>query len=293
MARALIAYSDFYVYVLFLSDGITPFYVGKGRNGRWLMHEVTGRSRRSTNNLQRDVIIWDILDRGESLQKVKIAENLTDFEALRLEIDLIRLIGRSPNGPLVNATNGGEGTAGRKNAEKTRQRMSDAAKKRGISADHMAKMLASPTRGRWGPHSAETIAKMKAAKIGIPRSADTIEKMRIAATKQAARPGAKEAFVERTSRPEVRQRSLDSRKKSYAQPEVIEAMSSRTKQYFASPEARRKASEAAKARFARPGEREAARARKLGKKPSEETKAKMRASHKQRNEIAGFVETPT
>jgi hypothetical protein len=91
--------NDFYVYVLFDAFGV-PRYVGKGRRNRWLMHE---RSSDPKEFIERT---WLML--GE-IPKIKVRENLYEADAYETEIALIAAIGRSPHGPLVNMTNGGEG----------------------------------------------------------------------------------------------------------------------------------------------------------------------------------------
>jgi hypothetical protein len=94
----------FYVYALFRETG-EPFYIGKGKNGRWLQHELLAKRGRS----HKDNIICKMLAAGIAVPKLKLEENMTNDEACRLEIDLIALLGRHPNGPLTNLTRGGDG----------------------------------------------------------------------------------------------------------------------------------------------------------------------------------------
>ena len=101
--------NEFYVYALYRADGITPFYIGMGRGDRWLQHEKFVHKRRSHKNN----IILQVLRSGLSeVPKAKLYECLTKAEAIAFEIELIRTIGREPDGPLVNATSGGEGILG-------------------------------------------------------------------------------------------------------------------------------------------------------------------------------------
>ena len=111
----------------------------------WLSHERYG-----TKNLNLSRIIKNA---GGSLPKAKIKEDLTNQEALDLEVSIIRAIGRKIHGSLlVNLTDGGDGTIpenhwdgeshpeaaraigralkGRKFSKETKRKMSVSAKKR-------------------------------------------------------------------------------------------------------------------------------------------------------------------
>lgn len=97
----------FYIYVLFDWLGI-PRYIGKGTGDRWLRHE---REAASINILKSCFIekTWSML--GE-IPKIKILENLLEEEAFSIEMAFIKAIGRYPNGPLCNMTDGGDGVPG-------------------------------------------------------------------------------------------------------------------------------------------------------------------------------------
>jgi len=84
-----------------------PFYVGKGTIGRW---KDTKQSRNphfiyKFNKIKRS---------GFEPISIKVKENITNDESKKLEIELIGLIGREnlKKGPLVNMTDGGEGSSG-------------------------------------------------------------------------------------------------------------------------------------------------------------------------------------
>lgn len=97
--------SDYYVYAL-IRENDTPFYIGMGRGARIDEHEK--EADRGENGPRHHVIrkLWRL---GIVLVKMKLQEELTRREAHQLEIMLIQLIGRRPNGPLVNLTGGGTG----------------------------------------------------------------------------------------------------------------------------------------------------------------------------------------
>lgn len=108
MAYIKVTGRNFYVYALYRDHLVTPFYVGKGCGQRWLVHEkeATRRSCRKSRVIQA---MWKA--GWYEIPKRKLAEGLTDDEAKALEIKLIAEIGRQPNGPLVNHTDGGDGVS--------------------------------------------------------------------------------------------------------------------------------------------------------------------------------------
>src|SRR5258708_40185602 len=96
---------NYYVYALFRENSV-PFYIGMGHGNRWLNHErwaVRGQTS------HKDNIICKMRSAGIEVPKVKLEENLTKAQAVDLEIHLISILGREPNGPLTNLTKGGDG----------------------------------------------------------------------------------------------------------------------------------------------------------------------------------------
>lgn len=94
--------TDYYVYALFREDGETPFYIGKGRGKRMDRHE----KELDGLNPHKDNIIRKVVTALGHLPKAKLVVGLTNEMAIRIEKDIIRLIGRRS---LANLTDGGEG----------------------------------------------------------------------------------------------------------------------------------------------------------------------------------------
>jgi hypothetical protein len=111
--------NDYYVYAL-LAPGRTHevFYIGKGRGRRCDQHfQPSGKGW----NSRKDAIIA----KYPGCYAEKIAENLSEKQALALEI---HLIARAPKGCLANMTIGGDGTSGRVLTNETKAKISKAHK---------------------------------------------------------------------------------------------------------------------------------------------------------------------
>jgi len=91
-----------------------PFYVGKGKNGRW--KEIKWNRTKHFNR-----IINKIKSEGLNPIIIKLRENLEENESFKLEIELIKLIGKEKlkEGPLTNVVDGGEGISGYEHTEET------------------------------------------------------------------------------------------------------------------------------------------------------------------------------
>lgn len=155
--------NDCYVYALYREDG-SSFYIGKGNGPRWTIHEYRAlRGERS----QRASVIRRILRAGGSLRKEKLCEGLSEKQAHFLERWFIHTIGRKPSGPLVNLTNGGEGTSGREVAQQQREQTASKlrGRKRGrtLSTVGAARLSEKLTGSKRTP---EQRANMSAAQMG-------------------------------------------------------------------------------------------------------------------------------
>jgi hypothetical protein len=105
------AAADFYIYLLSRPGG-PELYVGKGKGNRWERHG--GRGRHPNRHLRN--VIAKCKREGLEIERVKLAENLTEECAFELEKFFIKAIGREDlgMGPLVNLTDGGDGPSGYK-----------------------------------------------------------------------------------------------------------------------------------------------------------------------------------
>lgn len=171
---------------------------------RWTSHERTVRNGRP---LRGNIHLENVIRNADGeLPKVKIAENLTEPEAFALERFWIDAIGREVHGgPLINQTDGGEGISGlkmsaetvsklraRRHSEETKQKLRAA--KANVTAETRAKMSAA-RKGR--KESRESIEKRAAklrgrkrpAEVGAKVSASKMGKKATDATKTALRAG--------------------------------------------------------------------------------------------------------
>jgi hypothetical protein len=178
-----------YVYRHIRLDKNEPFYIGIGSDENYNRAKTNTRRNKHWLNISKFGFEVDIL-----------FDNLTWDEACEKEKEFIALYGRSDlgNGVLCNLTNGGDGVLGRifKHSEdsklkmsktrkgirqyvaslETRQKMSDNAKKRGISQEHLKKMMEGKRKVGWEgyrkgiPHTKDTCEKISKSKKGIKKS---------------------------------------------------------------------------------------------------------------------------
>lgn len=130
-----------------------PFYVGKGNERRSRSHLYMARGHYESNLHKERKIrkIWK-----EDLEP--IIEFFSGCDIVETEIELIRLIGRSPDGPLTNVWPGGEsGPVGIKHSAATLAKMSRTRKGRKFSEQHKEAMRAAWTSEKRDRYSKDWI----------------------------------------------------------------------------------------------------------------------------------------
>lgn len=152
MTERTLPQNRYYVYVLSRANG-TPFYIGKGCGARWRQHQYA--HLRIGKNHKVNAVNQAIARFGD-IPKIKIAENLSSGTASELERLFISIIGRHPNGPLLNATAGGDGVQDAD--EETRWKLGSGNRGRKLSAEHRAKLSAA--------HLGRTFTPEHRARIG-------------------------------------------------------------------------------------------------------------------------------
>jgi hypothetical protein len=208
--------NEYYVYVLFRETGV-PFYVGMGKGDRWLSHEKRSSIIKIS---EKNSIIRRVLSILGEVPKVKVAENLTRDQASKIEIALIRLLGRKPEGFLVNRTSGGE--IGFEHNEETRKRLSDFRKE--YSATLKGKKSISDGQKRRYENPLE-------------REASRIRGLEI-----SSRPGMLELYREAQTRPYVVEKRLETHKGKKRSDESKQKMSLAQTNRFSDPKERERIS---------------------------------------------------
>jgi hypothetical protein len=98
-----------------------PFYIGKGKNSRMIRHLDPNNEH---NQLKKNKI-KKIIGSGLIPIIIKIKEEISNSDALNLEIKLINIIGRKirNSGPLLNFSKGGETFLGYKHKEDFKKKL--------------------------------------------------------------------------------------------------------------------------------------------------------------------------
>lgn len=169
--------NDYYVYVYYdpRKTPSEPIYVGKGRGNRMFHHLW----RQTKTNIILKNKIKHIKDVGLTPIIVKEIDNLSNTNAIKLEMELIEKYGRIHNntGTLCNFTDGGEGTCGFKKGP-----MSDESKEK-LRRSRIGKIMSEDTKEKLRianigkKMSIESIEKTRVAHIGSKRSKETCEKI--------------------------------------------------------------------------------------------------------------------
>src|SRR5438067_8067714 len=129
--------SNFYVYAYFEPGAQVPFYIGKGTRYRSRIHLSRSHNAAVTQ------AITDLRCNGFE-PEVRLLHFGTDEECKSEEIRLIRLFGRrdSTGGPLLNCTDGGDGTTRRVRRTSELELLRAAASRQWNNASSRAKKIA-------------------------------------------------------------------------------------------------------------------------------------------------------
>lgn len=118
-----------------------PFYVGKGSGNRKNIHLIKSR-----NNTEKSHFFYKIRkirkDTGKEPIIILNKKDLKSLEALKLEIKMIKTIGRKDlkSGPLINQTDGGDGNYNQIFTTETRKKMGESRKKWKLTKESRKKM---------------------------------------------------------------------------------------------------------------------------------------------------------
>ena len=145
--------------------GFEPFYVGKGKEYRYKRHlsesQLNDKSHKSN-------LIKKLINLGEYPDILIVKNYLSENEALELEKELIRIIGRydEKTGPLTNKTEGGDGISGYKWSEEQKDKIRGkipSNKGLEMSNEQKIKISIANSGKSWG-HDKERISKFSKLK---------------------------------------------------------------------------------------------------------------------------------
>jgi len=149
--------NESYVYMLVDPRNNQPFYVGKGRGNRCRFHldEAKYYTKRKSLKLNK---IRKLFSLGMEPTIIKVEENVTDAQAIDLEVLLIAEM-RDIGIPLTNMTDGGDGAQGYKHSEAHKQHASKSQIGRIFSEETKQKMRK--------PRTEEAKASMAKARLSM------------------------------------------------------------------------------------------------------------------------------
>lgn len=115
----------FFVYIIQDPATLEIFYIGKGTKNRHKQHLTEAKKwpfkPKPSTNVPKVKRIKQIIDNNQKPIIIKVFQTDDESAALNEERRLILLIGRKPNGPLLNQTDGGEGTSGYKHTPEVKR----------------------------------------------------------------------------------------------------------------------------------------------------------------------------
>ena len=142
-----------------------PFYVGKGKEYRYKRHltesHLNDKSHKSN-------LIKKLIKFGDYPDIIIVKNHLSENEALELEKDLIRIIGRydEKTGPLTNKTEGGDGVSGYKWTEEQKDKIRGRVPpNKGLQMSNEQKIKISiANKGKTWAHDKERVAEFSKLK---------------------------------------------------------------------------------------------------------------------------------
>lgn len=146
-----------------------PIYCGKGQGRRAYDHLNDAQNNHLRNRLAK-------MKRNGIEPIINVVNMTSEALAIQCEIDTIARFGRKDfgKGPLLNQTDGGEGTSGWIPSESTRKRIGDGNRGKSPSVEARKKM-SDAQRGK--TLSTSHIRKLKLANISKPKSVETRKKL--------------------------------------------------------------------------------------------------------------------
>lgn len=109
----------FYIYIYFRPWNCVPCYVGKGHGRRLHDHEKDGEEHKNKHFAN---ILKKAKRLGLVVPKVILFSGLDEETAFYYETTWIKAIGRGANRPLVNLTDGGEGSTGYRHTDTAKEK---------------------------------------------------------------------------------------------------------------------------------------------------------------------------
>jgi hypothetical protein len=235
---------EFYVYLIFRPDG-RPCYVGKGQGGRWLRH-----FQKAGNPWLSRIIA----KAGGDLPIVKVREHLTESEAFETEVAWIKALGRRKDGgPLINATDGGEGVSGLVFSPEALAKMSKATKFHMQNPERRARMSEAAKARLASPETRARMSEAAKAQWESPEArARMLETSKAMWQDPEARARLSEARKAMWQDPDYQARISEARKALWQDPDYQARISEARKAQLESPETRARISEARKAMWQDP-----------------------------------------
>lgn len=168
-----------YVYRHVRLDKNIPFYIGIGRDS-------DGNHKRANDKSQRN-IIWRNIYNKTDIRIDILMDDISNDDAFLKEKEFISLYGRrnTKSGCLCNMTDGGDGIAGFSHSKETRERISKSGKGRKVSQATIEKLRLINKGRKMSPESRE---KSRLSRIGKKSSDETKRRQSVSLTGRKHKP---------------------------------------------------------------------------------------------------------